>query len=80
MRKPKKPPDRTGDKPGAVVAWARYYALVLEFLGYLAVLGYLGHLADERYGWKPWGLLGGLWLGLAAGIYRLVRQSLKDTK
>ena len=32
------------------------------------VLGYLaGQWLDRRFGWAPWGLMGGLLLGLAAG-------------
>jgi len=51
------------------------YALVLEFLAYLGVLGYVGWRLDERYGWHPWALLGGLFLGLAVGLSRLIRAS-----
>ena len=51
------------------------YALVLEFLAYLGGLGYLGWWLDQRRGWQPWGLLGGLLLGTAVGLYRLIRES-----
>jgi F0F1-type ATP synthase assembly protein I len=51
------------------------YALVLEFLAYLGVLGYIGWWLEQRYGWQPWGLLGGLLLGLAVGLYRMIRES-----
>ncbi len=51
------------------------YAAVLEFLAYLAVFGYLGQVIDERNGWEPWGLLGGLLLGMAWGLYRLLMEA-----
>lgn len=51
------------------------YAIALEFLAYLGVLGYAGWWLEEHYGWQPWGLLGGLLLGLALGLYRMVRES-----
>ncbi len=54
--------------------WLKQYATVLEFLGMLAVAGYAGWWLDERYGWQPWGLLGGLLVGMSAGLYRMLRQ------
>lgn len=55
--------------------WLRMYALVFEFLAYLAVLGYAGWWLDERRGWQPWGLLTGLLLGTGMGIYRMMREA-----
>ncbi len=53
------------------------YAVVLEFLGIIAVLGYGGYWLDEQRGWAPWGLLSGLLLGTAGGLYRLLREARK---
>ena len=53
--------------------WSRLSQLVFEFLGYMAVLGYIGWTLDERYGWKGNGLFAGLMLGLGAWIYRVLR-------
>ncbi len=53
------------------------YAVVLEFLGIIAVLGYGGYWLDEQGGWAPWGLLSGLLLGTAGGLYRLLREARK---
>lgn len=77
MASPEQHNDHKDPQPGMPLGWARYYVLVLEFLAYLAVLGYLGYKLDERYGWKPWGLLGGLLTGLAVGLYRMIREGLK---
>lgn len=51
------------------------YALVFEFLAYLGGFGYAGWWLEERNGWQPWGLLGGLLLGLAFGLYRMLREA-----
>lgn len=65
-----------GEKPGSILsAWTRQYGLALEFLAYLAVLGYVGSRIDARYGSNPWGLFIGLLLGLAAGLYRMIREA-----
>lgn len=55
--------------------WVRMYALVVEFLAYLGGFGYLGWWLDQRRGWEPWGLLLGLFVGTAAGLYRMIRES-----
>lgn len=60
---------KSGQDIGAGLAWS----LVTEFLGYLLVLGYLGHRADQHYGWSGRGLFVGLMLGLTAWIYRVIR-------
>jgi F0F1-type ATP synthase assembly protein I len=65
------------DGPQLPLGWARQYVLVLEFLAYLAVLGYLGARADERWHCQPWGLLGGLLLATAVGVYRMIREASK---
>lgn len=77
----RKPDDETSrSTPQLVGPWLHQYAVVMEFLGYLAVLGYGGYWLDERYGWSPWGLLAGLLLGTAAGLYRLIRDAEKLNK
>lgn len=49
------------------------WTLTIEFLAYLALLGYGGHRLDGHYGWGGKGLAGGLMLALAAWIYRVLR-------
>ncbi len=71
-RSPRRRPSREEDRERAN-EWSRFGQLAFEFLGYLAVLGYLGWLLDGRYGWNGRGLFGGLMLGMAAWIYRVVR-------
>ena len=69
---PRRPPSNDDDERGTR-EWQRLSQLVFEFLGYLAVLGYLGWLLDERYGWNGRGLFAGLILGMVAWIYRVLK-------
>jgi ATP synthase protein I len=60
--------------------WGRYLGLGLEmavgiFLGILA-----GLWLDQRFGWSPWGVLAGAILGLAGGMYLLLKEALKANK
>ena len=44
-------------------------------------LGYaIGHWLDRKYGWGPWGTLVGAMLGLAAGMYLLIKEALRMNK
>lgn len=52
----------------------RYAGMVFEFVGLLLVLGYVGNKVDEKYGSDPWGLLGGLLVGMGFGLYTMVKQ------
>ncbi|MCG3131964.1 MAG: hypothetical protein FLDDKLPJ_02774 [Phycisphaerae bacterium] len=68
------PPDKKShprkDALGQIgVGWS----LVIEFLAYLGLLGYVGYRLDERYGWGGKGLMFGLMLALAGWIYRVLR-------
>ncbi len=40
----------------------------------------VGTWLDKRYGWQPWGMMIGSMLGLAAGLYMLIRQSIRMNK
>jgi F0F1-type ATP synthase assembly protein I len=42
-------------------------------IGAILVLGGLGYLADGWWGTAPWGLSGGLIVGLVVGFYGLAR-------
>ncbi len=64
--------DEQRPDPQGPANWLRMYAAVFEFLAYLGGFGYLGYWLDLRNGWTPWGLLAGLFVGLALGLWRLV--------
>lgn len=71
-RSRRRPPSGEDDRQRAG-EWSRLTQLVFEFLGYIAVLGYMGWLLDQRYDWNGRGLFAGLMLGMVAWIYRVLR-------
>lgn len=48
-----------------------------SLLGAILLLGGAGHLLDRWQQTEPWGLLGGLLLGLLVGFYELAKTVLK---
>jgi len=38
----------------------------------------LGWWLDKKYGWSPWGIVAGSMLGLASGIYLMIKETLKN--
>jgi F0F1-type ATP synthase assembly protein I len=59
-----------------VPGWVRFSGVGLELAGAVAGLSLIGYWIDRRFGTKPWGILGGVFIGLAGGLYNLVRESL----
>ena len=37
----------------------------------------IGYWLDGRYGWSPWGVLIGAMLGLAGGMYLMIKEALR---
>lgn len=72
-RSPRGQRSKDDEDQGRAREWTRLSQLVFEFLGYLAVLGYLGWLLDQHYGWNGRGLFAGLMVGMVAWIYRVLR-------
>jgi ATP synthase protein I len=56
--------------------WIRYSSIGLELAGVTAGLALLGYWIDHRFGTGPWGLIGGVIVGIVGGLYNLVRESL----
>src|SRR6266550_8298742 len=56
--------------------WVRYSGVGLELAGATAGLSLVGYWIDRRFGTQPWGILGGVIIGLVGGLYNLVRESL----
>jgi F0F1-type ATP synthase assembly protein I len=56
--------------------WVRYSGIGLELAGAIAGLALIGYWIDARFATKPWGMLGGVVMGLVGGLYNLVRESL----
>jgi F0F1-type ATP synthase assembly protein I len=60
--------------------WVRYSGIGLELAGVIAGLALLGYWIDRRFLTQPWGILGGVVLGLVGGLYNLVRESLAASR
>lgn len=56
----------------------RFATAGLELLGILLVLIGLGYLADKHWGTRPWGVLTGAVIGIVGGLYRLIRDAMRD--
>jgi ATP synthase protein I len=64
------------EEPG----WGQYLGLGLE-MAVGVTLGYaVGWWLDRKYGWSPWGVTVGSLLGVAAGMYLLIKEALKMNK
>jgi F0F1-type ATP synthase assembly protein I len=60
--------------------WVRYSGVGLELAGATAGLAFVGYWIDHRFGTQPWGILGGVVIGLVGGLYNLVRESLEAVR
>lgn len=48
----------------------------MELAGATAGLALIGYWIDGRFGTSPWGILGGVVIGIVGGLYNLVKESL----
>jgi F0F1-type ATP synthase assembly protein I len=60
--------------------WVRHSGVGLELAGATAGLALVGYWIDNRFGTQPWGILGGVVIGLVGGLYNLVRESLQAVR
>ena len=56
--------------------WVRYSGVGLELAGATAGLALLGYWIDSKFGTSPWGILGGVIIGIVGGLYNMVKESL----
>ena len=63
-----------------VRGWIRYSGAGFELAGATAGLALAGYWIDGRFGTGPWGILGGVAIGLIGGLYNLVKQSLEAVR
>jgi F0F1-type ATP synthase assembly protein I len=58
-------------------AWGKYLGMGLETAVGVA-LGYIvGYWLDKKYHWSPWGVTIGTLLGVAAGMYLLIKEAIR---
>jgi ATP synthase protein I len=56
--------------------WVRYSGVGLELAGATAGLALVGYWIDRKFGTSPWGILGGVVIGIVGGLYNMIRESL----
>ncbi|HYE18833.1 MAG TPA: AtpZ/AtpI family protein [Tepidisphaeraceae bacterium] len=67
-------------KPDSDTNWGKYLGMGLE-VAVGVILGYLvGNWLDQRNGWSPWGVIVGTMLGIAAGMYMLIKEAIRMNK
>lgn len=64
------------DEPGP----GRFVGIGLQIAVGVGLGVLVGRWLDNRYGWAPWGLLIGVMLGLAAGMYLLIKDAIRINK
>ena len=64
------------DAPEDRSDWGRYAGLGLEIMAGVLLGILVGWWLDGKFGWKPWGLVVGAILGLAGGMYLMIKQAL----
>jgi ATP synthase protein I len=60
--------------------WGKYLTSGVEVAVGVALGTVVGMYADRKFGSSPWGLLIGLLLGCAGGMYLLIKEALKMNK
>ncbi len=60
--------------------WGKYLGMGIEVAVGVG-LGYVvGNWLDQKYNWAPWGVLVGSMLGMASGMYLLIKQAMQMNK
>jgi F0F1-type ATP synthase assembly protein I len=60
--------------------WGQYAGYGLQIAIGVGLGFAVGHWLDNRYHWASWGALVGCLLGLASGLYLLIRDALRMNK
>ena len=60
--------------------WGRFLGLGMEVAVGVALGVLAGWWLDRRFGWSPWGLIIGAMVGLAAGMYLLLKEALRGNR
>jgi F0F1-type ATP synthase assembly protein I len=60
--------------------WGRYVGVGLQMLVGVGLGLLVGRWLDRKFGWEPWGVFAGTMLGLAAGMYLLIKDAIRMNK
>lgn len=60
--------------------WGRYLGVGLQMLIGVGLGVYVGNWLDRKYGWAPWGVFACTMLGLAGGMYLLIKDAIRMNK
>jgi ATP synthase protein I len=69
---PQRPKDNSGDE----ASWGRFAGIGLEIAVGVGLGALIGYWIDKRAGSSPWGLVVGAMLGLAGGMYLMIKAVL----
>lgn len=57
--------------------WGRHLGVGLQMLVGVGLGFVVGTWLDKRYGWAPWGVMVCTMLGLASGMYLLIKDAIR---
>jgi F0F1-type ATP synthase assembly protein I len=60
--------------------WGAHLGTGLQMLVGVAIGFVVGNWLDKKYGWSPWGVMAGTMLGLAGGMYLLIKDAIRINK
>ena len=60
--------------------WATYASYGFEMAAGVGLGVLVGLWLERRYHWAPWGMIGGAAVGLAAGMYLMIRDALRANR
>ena len=69
-----------GKSPDSDTNWGKHLGVGLQMLVGVALGFVVGNWLDKKYGWAPWGVMVGTMLGLASGMYLLIKDAVRINK
>ncbi|MBI4051279.1 MAG: AtpZ/AtpI family protein [Elusimicrobia bacterium] len=58
--------------------WTRFLGIGLQLTGAILMGFFVGYWLDKKLGTQPWCMLAGAALGMAAGFYNFIKESLEE--
>ena len=72
---PDKDKQDTGDAGKDALKYGAYLSLGGQLAGTVGLFVFLGYWLDQHYGWTPWSMVVGGFLGVTLGLYHFVRST-----